>query len=75
MISRSPSVKRPVDDMRLGHEIALRDGLGVEGVLKDAPQILHRRRAGIDRQRRPAAQIAKAPAIIQAHDVVGVRNA
>ena len=40
---------------------------------KHAPQIAHGLFVGVNRQGFAAAQITKAPAIIQAHDVVGVR--
>jgi hypothetical protein len=45
----------------------------MKSIGKDSLQITHRHGAGIDRQRSPAAQVAKPPAVIQPDDVVGVR--
>ena len=64
--------ERAVDDMRLGEKIALRNRLAGEGVLEDPPQVLHRLFPGINRQRRSAPQIAKPPAIVQSHNVIGM---
>ena len=44
----------------------------MEGISEHPLQILHRRLARIDRQRLAAAQIAKAPAVVQAHDMIGM---
>ena len=65
--------ERPVHHARFGNEIALRPRAVVKSVSKDALQITHGRGAGVDRQRSSATQVAKPPAIIQPHDVVGVR--
>ena len=72
MISRSPSVNGPLIDVRFGMEITLPDRPPVEGVDKNPLERVHRGRVRIDRQR-PIAQIAEPAAIVQAHDVVGVR--
>jgi hypothetical protein len=45
----------------------------VEGVEKYAPQVLQRRRAGVDGQRLLARERAEAAAVVHAHDVVRVR--
>src|SRR6185503_10810171 len=45
----------------------------IKRVSEDTLQIIHRRLAGIDRQGIAAAQITETAAIIQSHDVVGVR--
>jgi len=67
-----PQRERAADNMRFGGEIALGSGLAGEGVLEDAPQVGHCFFIGINRQRRPAPQIAKPPAIVQPHDMIGM---
>ena len=65
--------ERAVHDVRFGNKITPGPRAVVKGVGKDAAQVGHRRRVGIDRQRLVAAQITKAAAVVQPHDVVGVR--
>ena len=64
-------LKFPVNQMRLRHEVTLGPRPVVEGIDEHAPQRHHRLGVRVDRQR-PAAQIAKPPAIVQPHDVVRV---
>ena len=63
--------ERTVDEVLFGHEITLRPRTSMKGITKYPAKIVHRGFVRVYR-RRPAAQIAKATAIVQAHDVVGV---
>lgn len=65
--------KRPIERARRGDEVTFRVRPVVEGVEKNPPQVLQRRRAGMDGQRLLARQRTEAPAVIHAHDVVRVR--
>src|SRR5437879_4121610 len=66
-------VKRSVYNVRFGNEIPFGPGSSMKGVGENPPQILHRGLVSIHRQPLVTAQVAKAPAIIQAHDMVSMR--
>jgi len=61
----------PSDHAGVGLEVTARDGLAGEGVLEDPLKVGHGLGRGVDGQW-GVAQIAEAPAIVQAHDMVGV---
>ena len=65
--------KRAVEHARSRDEVAYRVRAVVERVEKDAAEMLHRGRAGVDGQGLLASDLAEAAAIVHAHDVVRVR--
>ncbi len=64
--------ERSVNDVRFGMKITFPDRASIKGVSEDPLQVVHRSFAGINWQR-TFAQITETAAIVQAHDVVGVR--
>src|SRR5205814_4575363 len=59
--------------MRLRNEITSRPGAIMEGIGEHTLQISHRGLCGINRKRLAAAQIAKPAAVVQSHDMIGMR--
>src|SRR5882724_2424396 len=64
--------KSPGDQPRFGNKITPGPRAAVKCVSEDAGKVFHGGLVGIDGQGRPASQVAKPPAIIQPHYVVGV---
>ena len=67
-----PEHKGPVDDARFGYKVTSGPRTVVECVSEDPPQIVHCGFVSINGQGIAAAQIAETPAIVQAHDMVGM---
>ena len=65
-------IERAGDFAWVRREIAAPMDFAIEGVAENAAEVGHRGRTGINRQRAPEL-IAEAAAIIEAHDVIGVR--
>src|SRR5688500_16137791 len=65
--------KKTVDDALFRDEVTPRPWSIVEGERKDTPQITHRIFGCINRQCLATAQVAKPAAVIEPHDVVGMR--
>src|SRR6266567_8379235 len=65
-----PDDKRTVDHSRIRNKITFRPGAAMKCISKYPCEILHRGFIRIHWQARAAAQVAKSPAIIQAHNVV-----
>ena len=66
-------LERPGDQARLGDEVPFGPRPVVKRVGEHAGQIAHRAFVGVNGQPLVPAQVAETPAIVQAHDVVGVR--
>src|ERR1700677_1287921 len=65
--------ERAFDEMGFGNEIAPGPGAVMESVTVNPFQSVHGLRLGVNRQRLATAEVTKTAAIVQSHDMVGVR--